>query len=242
MKARRVVELPDAAGVAAEAARRFVAHAREALERRGRFVVALSGGSTPRELHRLLSAPPHAGQVDWARTTVLFGDERCVPPDDEQSNYRMARETLFERVPIPSWRIERMLGEQDPAAAALDYRRRMHTLFAADDGPRIDLVLLGMGPDGHTASLFPGTRALDETEHWVVANHVPKLNAWRITLTYPALNAARNVLFMIAGASKAPVFAEAFGGTPHDSPYPAERVLPSDGALTVLVDEAAAGK
>ena len=239
---RSIVVLPDADAVAAEAARRFVDCARQAHQHRGRFVVALSGGSTPRRLHGLLTRPPHVDEIDWARTTVLFGDERCVGPGDEESNYRMARETLFEHVPIPPGRIHRMLGEAEPASAATDYSHRLHTLFSADDGPRIDLVLLGMGPDGHTASLFPGTLALREASRWVVANHVPQLDAWRITLTFPALNAARSVLFMIAGESKAAVFAEAFGGKPHDLPHPAERVTPKGGGLTVLVDEAAAGR
>jgi 6-phosphogluconolactonase len=237
-----IVRRADSQAVAEEAARRFVDCARDAVERRGRFVVALSGGSTPRRLHALLAQPPHLEAVDWQRTTVLFGDERCVPPEHADSNYRMAKETLFDHVPIPAWRIHRMRGEADPATAATEYQRRMRALFADDDSPRIDLVLLGMGPDGHTASLFPETQALHEASQWVLANHVPSLSAWRITLTFPCLNAARNVLFMIAGASKAPVFAEVFGGRAHDTPYPSERVVPTDGALVVLVDEAAADR
>ena len=172
---------------------------------------------------------------------MLFGDERCVPPDHPDSNFRMARETLLDGVPIPENQVLRMEGENaNPARAAHFYETRMRELFPDAEWPRIDLVLLGVGTDGHTASLFPGTDALQERERWVVANYVPKLEAWRITLTLPALNSARQVLFLLTGSKKAGVVAQGFGGEPHDEPLPCELVRPRDGQREVLLDEEAA--
>jgi 6-phosphogluconolactonase len=233
---------PDPAGVYQAAAERFLESAHEAVRRSGRFAVALSGGSTPRELYRLLAEPPYRETVPWSRTYVFFGDERCVPPDDPRSNYRMAMETLLGRVPVPGGQIFRITGEaKDPARAAAAYEAELRGMFAKEGSPRFDLVLLGIGPDGHTASLFPGSPLLEETSRWVAADFVPKLGSWRITLTLPALNAARRILFLIAGQDKARVFSEAIGGRPHPGPYPCELVAPADGTVEVLADRLAAG-
>jgi len=202
--------------------------------------VVLSGGSTPQGLYRALTEEPYREKMPWAKTIFLFGDERCVAPDDEQSNYRMTRETLFEPLEISSHRILRMKGEQAPAEAASRYAVRLDDLFLGEQQRQLDLVLLGMGADGHTASLFPGTAALDETERWIVANQVPQLDAWRMTMTYPALCSAKRVLFLVAGDEKANVVAQAFGGVPHDAPYPCEHVVPTAGRRELLIDRPAA--
>ncbi|HET8626616.1 MAG TPA: 6-phosphogluconolactonase, partial [Thermomicrobiales bacterium] len=172
---------PDPTALAEEAARRFVAAARDATAARGRFTVALSGGSTPRTLFRLLAAPPYRDEVDWARVHVGWGDERCVPPDDERSNYRMARETLLDHVPIPAGQIHRIPAEwPDHEAAADAYAATLREVFqlpaAGDEWPRFDLLYLGLGPEGHTASLFPDSPALDEHARLVAAPYVEKLH------------------------------------------------------------------
>ncbi len=232
---------PDPDALALAAAERFVAAAGDAVSARNRFTVVLAGGSTPRALYERLATPGYRERTPWEKTIVLFGDERWVGPDDARSNYRMAKESLLEHVSVRSDNLHRMVGESsDPAQAARAYEATLRGLFAGAARPRFDLVLLGMGPDGHTASLFPGTAALGEASRWVVANHVPQLETWRITMTYPALVAARHVLFLIAGGAKAQVVAEAFGGVPHDSPYPVEKIVPTNGVLEVLLDADAA--
>jgi 6-phosphogluconolactonase len=233
---RPVIVLPDDEAVARQGARRVAAAAGEAISGAGRFTLALAGGRTPRALYRRLREEP----LDWARIELLFGDERCVPPDHPDSNYRMVQETLLDGLPVPPARVLRMEGERDPAEAADRYASALRGLFPSAPFPRLDLVLLGMGVDGHTASLFPGTSALEESVRWVVANHVPSQDAWRLTLTLPVLRAAAATMFVITGLDKAAVVSEAFGGRPHPVPYPCERALPSDGALDVLVDRAAA--
>jgi 6-phosphogluconolactonase len=227
----------DPAALAGAAAGRVAAAARESVEARGRFVFVLSGGSTPRRLYETLATAEWKPRIPWDRAVILFGDERCVPPDHPQSNYRMARETLLDRLPLQPGQVHRMRGEaSDPSHAARAYEAELRGLFPGESGPRFDLLLLGMGPDGHTASLFLGTQALQETTRWVVANHVPKLDAWRLTLTLPALRAARRTLFLISDGDKAKVLAEAFGGAPHDTPHPAELAVPADGITEVLAD------
>ncbi len=191
-------------------------------------------------LNGLLSAGPLRLRVPWSRTHVLFGDERCVPPDHEQSNYRMVKQTLLEQVRIPEEQVYRIEGERDPEDAAAAYEARLRELFRGESVPRFDLLLLGMGNDGHTASLFPQTKALDETERWVVANDVPQLQTRRITLTYPAIRAARRIVFMITGDAKAKTVAEAFGGVAHEGVYPCERAVPLDGDREILLDRGAA--
>jgi 6-phosphogluconolactonase len=224
----------DAAALARGAADLIVESAAAAT---GAFTLVLAGGSTPRKTYEELTRRKDALVVQ--RTWFLFGDERCVPPDHERSNYRMAREALFDPLGVPPERVLRMEGERDPEDAAQRYEERLRAILPETD-PRLDLVLLGIGPDGHTASLFPGTTALEERDRWVVANWVPKFNEWRLTLSLPILNRARRVAFLVSGADKAAIVAEAFHGTPHASPYPCERVRPESGALTVLLDAPAA--
>lgn len=233
-----ILRYADPAQVAAAAAAQFVALAHDAVAARGTFAVALSGGSTPKALYTLLAVEPYATQVAWEAVHLFWGDERMVPPDHPQSNYRLACETLINHVPLPDANIHRMPGEARPAAAALAYEQLLRAFFG--EQPRFDLVLLGMGEDGHTASLFPGTAALAEEARWVVANHVPQLDTWRLTLTLPAINAAAHVTFLVTGASKAAPLAVVLNGGTEGKRLPAGCVAPSDGHLFWLLDEAAA--
>jgi 6-phosphogluconolactonase len=234
--------LPDARAVAEEAALRVEAAAREAVVARGRFVLVLAGGTTPRALYGILASPDRRSRIPWRDTIVLFGDERCVPPDHPDSNYRMAMESLLHRVDIPANAIHRIEGEDpEPARAAARYEEALRRLFPGEAAPRFDVVLLGMGADGHTASLFPGSSALLETSRWVAVGKAPSPPVDRVTLTLPALRGARRVLFQIGGADKARAAAESFGGLPHAVPHPAERVRPDSGSVEVLLDAAAAG-
>ena len=230
----------DAEAIADAAARRVLESAKRAVEKHDRFIVVLAGGSTPRALYRRLTAAPYREKMPWSRSYFVFGDERCVPPDHEESNYRMVSECLLDPLEIPAHQVLRMKGEQVPVEAARRYEVRLGDLFLHPTKRHFDLVLLGVGTDGHTASLFPGTAALEEQERWVVANEVPALGAWRLTLTFKALNTARRVIFLATGADKAQVVAEAFGGLPHDTPYPCERVVPLHARREVLLDHAAA--
>lgn len=236
----QVFQYKDAEAIAEAAAKRFLDSARRAVEKTERFLVVLAGGSTPRGLYSRLTESPYREDVPWNRTYFAFGDERCVPPDHEESNYRMARETLLAPLEIPDHRVLRMKGEQVPAEAAQRYEVRLGDLFLNRPNRRFDLVLLGIGADGHTASLFPGTAALDEEERWVVAHEVPQLGAWRLTLTFKALNSARRVIFLATGEEKARIIAEAFGGLDHAAPHPCERVAPFHARREVLIDRAAA--
>lgn len=171
--------------------------------------------------------------MDWSKWIVTFGDERCVPPDSEESNYRMAKQTLFDRVSIPSENILRMRGEEEPHAAAREYEEELRRR-SPEEIFRHDLLLLGMGPDGHTASLFPWTHALPEAERWVVPNYVPKFSMWRLTFTYPLINAARHVCFLVSKKGKEKTLEEVFSG---QSNYPCAKVRPSNGKLTWLIGE-----
>src|SRR3954465_10982035 len=209
--------VPDAAEIAYEAAERIVAGAERAAAEGRTYSVALSGGSTPKTLFELLATDAYKSRIDWPRVEVFFGDERAVPPDHKDSNYRMAREALLSKVPIPGDNVYRMAGERDPDTAAKEYGQMLKEKFG-DGG--MDLVLLGMGDDGHTASLFPETEALNETKHRCVANFVPKLSTWRITLTAPFINRSKGAMFLVSGASKAARLQEVLEG-PRD-----ERRLP----------------
>lgn len=196
--------------------------------------IALSGGHTPRATYQLLAARP----VPWGRLEVFFGDERCVPPDVEGSNYKMAKEALFDPVPIPDGQIHRIRGELSPDEAAEAAARDLVEVFG-EGVPSFDLILLGMGPDGHTASLFPGSAEVDVTGHLTVPVHRPDLpQPWRVSLTLPVLNAAKRVMFLIDGADKAPVLPRALG---HDQELPSGRIAPA-GELEFLVTEVAAAQ
>ena len=232
---------PDADSLARAAAEHFVTLAAEAIAARGRFAVALSGGSTPRVTYTLLASDEFAARVDWSHVHVFWGDERCVPPDHPESNFRLADEALLSRVPIPSGNVHRVRGELDPEAAAQAYAAELHTFFGAP-WPRFDLVLLGMGNDGHTASLFPGSAALHETARSVVAvtAHYQDRPVHRVTLTLPAINAARQILFLVTGATKAKILQAVLEGP--EGPYPAQRIRPTSGHLAWLVDVEAASQ
>ena len=200
--------------------------------------VTLSGGSTPRRMHELLAEDMG---IDWSRVHLYWGDERTVPPENEQSNYRMACDTLLQRVTIPADHIHRMHGEDNPRAAAEAYEEELRETFGVTAGelPRFDLIVLGIGADGHTASLFPGTAALDERERWVVANDVPQLQTTRITLTYPVLNNAAMLLFLVAGADKVEAVQRIF--TPDNvAPPPAAGAHAVDGVTLWMLDAKAA--
>lgn len=228
----------DQDALAVAAADLFAAQAADAIAARGQFHVGLSGGSTPKAMHRLLASDAYRDRVDWANVHVYFGDERSVPPDDADSNYHMARETLLDHVPVPDSQVHRMRGEIDPAEASKEYGLMLKAVFGY--GPGFDLLLLGMGDDGHTLSLFPGTSALQEPRHRVRANYVPKLDTWRVTITAPFANTARMAAFLVAGANKSGVLAEVLNGPRDPERLPAQLIAPTDGALLWLIDEAAA--
>ena len=235
----RVIISPSTETLARAAAERVVVAAAAAIAARGRFVIALTGGSTPKVMYALLASSEFAGRIDWARVHAYWGDERCRPPDDPASNYRMARETLLDHVPIPASQVHRMRGEDDPNRAAAAYEQGLRALFP-DGDPRFDLILLGMGANGHTASLFPRLSAVREAVRWVVAEYVAEVGMWRITLTPVAINAAAEILFLVAGADKATMLARVLEGPRLVDELPAQVVAPSAGTLTWLVDAAAA--
>jgi 6-phosphogluconolactonase len=222
---------PDVAAIAAAAAEEFV--------RLGPATVALAGGTTPRALYELLAART---DIAWDATHFFFGDERHVPPDHPDSNYRMAEEAMLAHVPVPESNVHRIKTENpDAAAAAADYASELRSVFHLNGGelPRFDLVLLGMGPDGHTASLFPGTDVLNEQQALVAAPWVPKMHSFRVTMTLPVLNNAANVVFMAGGLEKASVLKEVLEEN-SDPPFPSQLVRPQDGRLLWMVDRAAA--
>ena len=231
-----VYETPEE--LAEAAARDFVARAEETINERDRFAVVLAGGSTPEATYQAL-ARDYADRIDWSKVHVFFGDERTVPPDHEDSNYRMVRETLLSRIRVGS--VHRMRCELSSAEAAAAYERELRDFFGISNGlPSFDLILLGLGEDGHTASLFPETAALDVADRWVVANPVLKLETTRLTLTVPVINAARAVAFLVAGEDKAGALREILEGDADPRAYPAKFVRPEGGDLTWMVDRAAA--
>lgn len=206
--------------------------ANAAISERGVFRMGLSGGSTPRPIYEALAQWPGHDEADWEHWEFTFGDERCVPPNDQQSNYRMVREALLDHVAIPPENVLRMRGEDAPEEAAADYERMLRSRAGEEGLYRHDLLLLGMGDDGHTASLFPDTDALTETKRWVVANFVPKFNTHRITLTFPILNAARHAVFLVNSRGKENTLEQVFSGK---SLFPCSRVQPKQGKVTWLL-------
>jgi 6-phosphogluconolactonase len=238
--------VPDALALARAVADLVAARAAEAIAKRSRFTLALAGGSTPTAAYRLL-AGGLGEQIDWARVLVFWGDERCVPPDDPQSNYRMARDALLDHVPIPAASVHRIRGELEPRVAAEEYERLLKALLGTKSGadaPRsgLDLVLLGLGENGHTASLFPGKRAVHEARHWAMAEYIEAVAMWRVTLTPVMLNAASEVVFVAAGEAKAGTLRAVLEGPFVPDQLPAQAVRPDPGRLSWLVDAAAASR
>jgi 6-phosphogluconolactonase len=239
---REIKVVPDAMAVAAEAAERVSAAAEHAIAERGRFSIALSGGSTPKALYALLAAEPYRSRIDWSKVHILFGDERAVPPDHKDSNFKMADEALLSKAPIPKAQVYRMKGELGDKAdqAAKEYGLMLKAEFP--DG--LDVVLLGMGGDGHTASIFPGTKAVSEKEHRVIgyfAENSSTGKSWRITMTAPYINQAREVLVLLAGADKAARLAEVFEGPEVPDRLPIQLIKPTQGKIVWIMDVAAAG-
>ena len=238
---------PDADALAQDAAADLLRLAQQSVAERGIFTLALAGGSTPRKLYSLLASDPDFRDFPWDKTHLFFGDERHVPPSHIDSNYLMVNSTLLASGLVPAANVHRVRAElPDANMAAADYDVELHTFFTQtmriNGFPRFDVILLGMGPDGHTASLFPGSKALEEKERWVVANWVEKFKSARITFTFPVLNAARTVLLLVAGADKAEMLHEVLVTNRHAAVYPVQRVQPLDGAKVWLLDRAAAAR
>jgi 6-phosphogluconolactonase len=237
--------LPDAAAIARRAAQKFVEVATAAVNEKGSFSVALAGGSTPKALYALLvNDPVLRAQVPWDKMQVFFGDERHVGPGDPDSNFRMATEAMISKSPLKPEQVTRIKGEyEDASQAAREYEQAIRSHFQLPDGKfqRFDLVLLGMGSEGHTASLFPGTNALHEKERIAVSNWVGKLLSDRITLTAPAINNAAHVIFMVTGADKAPALTAVLERVYEPDQLPAQLIQPANGTLLWLVDKAAGG-
>jgi len=240
---RQIQVFADPEAVSRAAALEFARWANAATERAGRFAVALSGGSTPRQLYQLLASSEFRDRVRWADIHFFWGDERHVPPTDPNSNYRMANEALLSKVPVPAANIHRVPSEDpDAERAARMYEDELRRSFqlSSDQPPRFDLVLLGIGGDGHTASLFPGTSALTETRRLAVAVWVQKLNQFRISLSLPALNAAARVVFLVVGREKADVLGRVLEPIGGSDPLPAQLIRPTDGEVNWLLDRGAA--
>ena len=235
---------PDPAALTRRAAQYFVEMAGEAVAGRGRARIAISGGSTPKAAFELLADAnqPWLWRMPWENLELYWVDERGVGPDDAESNYRMTREAMLDQAPMRPEQIHRMEGELNPEEAAMRYESDLRSSFhlEGDERPQFDLVALGMGPDGHTASLFPHTAALHERSRLVVANHVPQKDTWRITLTWPVINHASSVFFLIAGADKAAILKEVLTGPRDPDSLPSQLIWPSSGILTLILDKAAA--
>ncbi|HEY1161096.1 MAG TPA: 6-phosphogluconolactonase [Terracidiphilus sp.] len=235
---------PDLAALARRAAQYLVEMAGEAVAGRGRARIAISGGNTPKAAFQLLADPnrPWRWNMPWESLELYWVDERAVPPDNAESNYRMTREALLDHVPLRPEQIHRMEGELKPEVAAGRYESELRNTFRLEgaESPRFDLIALGMGDDGHTASLFPHTEAIHELNRLVAANHVPQKDTWRITLTWPVINHASSVFFLIAGADKAAILKEVLTGPCDVDRLPSQLIWPASGILTLILDKAAA--
>lgn len=219
-------------------ARLFVQQARHAIQAQDRFVVALAGGHTPERTYQLLAQPLFRDQVPWAKVHVFWGDERCVPPDDPRSNVRMAHRALLDSVPIPPEQIHPIFCDQNPQQGAEKYEALLQESFAGGP-PCFDLILLGLGENGHTASIFPGTPAVEEQEHWVIAVYVAEQAMWRVTLTPPLINQAAMVAFLVAGTAKARILQRVLDGPFEPHTLPAQLIQPASGNLYWIIDREA---
>jgi 6-phosphogluconolactonase len=237
---------PTPSQVAEAAAQIFLDSAQHAVTTRGIARIAISGGSTPKAMFALLADPAHPFRnvIDWSKLQLFWVDERCVPPTDPESNFGVTHRALLSTVPLPPENIFRMEGELDPEEAASRYESTLRNTMKLEgaESPAFDLLLLGMGDDGHTASLFPHTGALHEIGRLVVANHVPQKDTWRISLTWPVINQAREVAFLIEGEAKAGILAEVLTGPYDPERLPSQLIRPSNGKLRFLLDDAAAAK
>jgi 6-phosphogluconolactonase len=235
---------PDGETLSHHAAAYLTARLTQSIQQRGRARIALSGGNTPRRVLELLG-DPHSefrAQIPWQQLEMFFVDERAVPPDHAESNYRMVREALLYKVPISSTQVARMPGELNPQRAAALYETEIRMRFRLEGAevPRFELIVLGMGNDGHAGSLFPNTEAIDTLGRIVVANHVPQKNMWRITLSWPVLNQARDVFFLVQGSDKAEVLQRVLQGPFDPEMLPSQLIRPASGKLTLFLDSAAA--
>ena len=234
---------PDIDTISQQAAAYIARVAREAIVTRGRFTIALSGGNTPKKLYGLLGSEPYSSQIDWKLVDIFWSDERCVPPDDPESNYYMAQEVLLQHLSIPVAQVHRMPADRDDRlAASLTYTQDMQRVFSTSGVPDFDLIQLGMGPEAHTASLFPHQPSLRETERLVMPVSVPKPPPDRLTFTPPILNAAHHVLFLATGADKVDALHAVIEGSYNPDEYPAQIVRPPNGEVTWMVDSAIAQK
>ena len=237
---------PSSAEVAMASARLFASRVEQAVNQRGVARIAISGGSTPQATFKLLADPaqPFLNTIPWDKIQLFWVDERCVAPDNPESNYGVCRDLLLSKVPLPEKNVFRMEGELDPEEAAARYESTLRNVMKLEgaESPAFDLVALGMGPDGHTASLFPHTEAINEIGRLVVANHVPQKDTWRITLTWPVIIQAAEVVFEIEGASKTDVLAEVLTGPRDPERLPSQLIRPTSGKLLFLLDQAAAAK
>lgn len=231
-----VLVFDTAEQLALSAAERFVESAYEFHGKLDRFSVALAGGNTPRRVYELLATERFRNRIEWPQVYIFFGDERCVPPDHPDSNYAMVYESLISKIPIPAKNIHRILGEGDARESALAYEDQLRTFFAGLSWPRFDLVLLGMGEDGHTASLFPDSDALHETSRWVISTRNEQAGLNRITLTVPVFDHAGRVMFLVTGKQKAQRLKEALRPQPESNRLPVQAITPIEGTLEWLVD------
>ncbi len=240
LETAQIIRVADAQALAQKAADTFRQMARENIAQHGRFTVALSGGSTPKAMFALLASEPYRSAIAWSHVYIFWGDERCVLPDHADSNYRMTNEALLSKVPVPPPNVFRLHGEDDPAAAAREYSAQLQQFFQTDAVPQFDLVFLGMGADGHTASLFPGTTALSaEAGAIAVENYVEKLKTYRLTLTAATINQAKAIVFLVGGADKAATLRAVWHGAYQPDLYPSQLIQPVNGTLTWMVDGAA---
>ena len=236
---RRLEIVPDKEALVQQAVEYFIEAAQEQIEDKGVFTVALSGGGTPKPVYAELAKPENRERVDWEKVQLFWGDERPVPPDDPQSNYRMVRETLLDRIDIPAENVHRVPAEMDVRMGAFQYEEELRAFFGGE-WPVFDLVFLGMGNDGHTASLFPHSAGLNEDFRWFIANYAPSMDSWRLTLTAPAINAARFILVLVEGAGKADRLKMVLTDPHEPDEMPIQMIDPSQGEMVWLVDQAAA--
>lgn len=232
---------PDGGQLSVAAAEYIVRVAQESIATHGRFTIALSGGSTPRKLYAMLADEPYRGQIDWALTEIFWSDERCVSPDDEESNYHLAQQVMLSKLPLAASQIHRVpADEPDREAASLAYTQEMRRVFGTDGVPHFDLIQLGMGPEGHTASLFPHQASLKEQQRLVMSVTVPKPPPPRLTFTPPLLNAAVHTLFLVTGPDKSEAVQAVLEKPYQPDEYPAQIIRPTEGEVTWMLDTAAA--